>query len=126
MLLEQGIEKSPIPAEQVHEVMAFGADTFPVLHIPIRLIHLFLEGLDPRRQDSHQSEPFPFFFCKCRSFIQKGIIDPCITFFHLYRTFLFPDAPVILYLDNFVNYQSVILYNYKLCFKKGGCPCVFP
>ena len=77
--------------------MAFGADPFPVPDIPIRLVHLFLERLDHRRQDSHQAELFPFLFRKCRTFIQKGIIDPCIAFFHLYRTFLFSDAPVILY-----------------------------
>ena len=78
---EQMEEQGPVPAEQLHQVMALDRLVGPFAEVVIGLFVLEFDGFHLRGQNTDQAVLFPFLPGEGRSLVQKWIIQQIITAF---------------------------------------------
>ncbi len=74
VLFEDVVKQRPIAAENIHEVMPFFTDIGLRLEIAVYLLSLYFNRLLRWRQETDKAEFSSFFYGKCRTLIEEGII----------------------------------------------------
>ena len=74
MMGEQVKEQGPVPAEQLHQIVALYCPVRPFTNIFVSLLGLEFQGFHMGRQNAHQPVFSPFFQRKGSAFVQEGIV----------------------------------------------------